>query len=187
MSLRTKALATVAVLGLLATAVAAVVHSSFTATAGSSSNSFESGSISLSDDDSEKVLFKVEGLEPASPPTSRCLKVTYGSTGGLESRVRLFGETSGALADHLKLRVSRGSFEGSAPAGNGCSGFVASDALFDGTLAEYPDSWSAGIVDPDTWSAGDAAVYRFEVSLADSDAAQGKSASQSFAFEARTS
>ena len=58
----------------------------------------------------------------------------------------------------------------------------------DGTLAGYPDSWQDGIVDPDpSWEAGDAAVYQLEISLADSDDAQGKSASQAFAFEARTS
>ena len=187
MSLRSKVLTTVAVLGLLATAIAAVVHSSFTAAAGNDGNTFEAGSISLTDDDSAKVLFDVDGLEPASAPVKRCLTVTYGSAGGLESTVRLFGATSGALAEHLRLKVTRGSFGGSAPGGNSCTGFTATDSLFDGTLAEYPDSWSAGIVDPDTsWRAGDSAVYALEVSLADTDDAQGKSASHAFAFEART-
>ena len=187
MSLRTRLLATAAVLGLLAAAVAAVVHSSFTATAGNDGNSFESGSISLTDDDSAKVLFDVDGLEPGTPPVKRCLTVTYGSTGGLESTVRLFGETEGALASHLKLRVSRGAFSGAAPGGNGCAGFSGTDTLFDDTLAAYPDGWADGIVDPDaSWRAGDSAVYQLEVSLADTDEAQGKSANHAFAFEART-
>jgi hypothetical protein len=188
MSLRSKILATVSVLALLVAAISGVVHSSFTATAMNEGNSFETGSVSLTGNDSEQVLFDLDGLEPATPPAKRCLTVSYGSTGGLRSSVRLFGETSGALAEHLRLKVHRGSFAGTKPTGNGCDGFTKSSTVFDGTLAGYPDRWEDGIVDPDpSWEAGDSAVYQLEVSLAGTDAAQGKSATQAFAFEARTS
>ena len=188
MSLRTKLAATVAVLALLASAIAAVVHSSFTATARSDGNSFESGSISLTDDDQARVLFDVDGLEPKSPPVRRCLTLTYDSSGGLVSSVRLFGETTGALAEHLTLEVTRGAFTGAKPEGNSCTGVVASTTVFSGLMSAYPDSWAAGKLDPNpAWRAGDSAVYEIRVSLADSDGAQGKSATQSFAFEARTS
>lgn len=188
MSSRSKALATVSVLVLLTAAIAGVVHSSFTAVAVNQGNSFETGSVSLTGSGSEQVLFDLKGLEPASAPAKRCVKVTYGSTGALRSTVRLFGTTTGALADHLKLKVHRGSFTGTPPAAGACDGFTKTATLFDGTLAAYPDAWSAGIVDPDSaWESGESAVYQLEVSLADTDAAQGKSATQSFAFEARTS
>ena len=81
--------------------------------------------ISLTDNDSEQVLFDVAGLEPASGVQSRCVKVSYGSSGALRSTVRLYGTTTGALSEHLRLRVTRGSFPGAAPAGNGCDGFTA--------------------------------------------------------------
>ena len=187
MLLRTKLISTVAVLGVLAAALTAVVHSSFTATAKNEGNTFETGSIALSDNDSEKVLFDLDGLEPASAPARKCVRVAYGSTGALKSTVRLFGTTTGALADHLRVKVTRGSFSGTAPTENGCSGFAASSVLFNGSLTAYPDRWEDGIRDPDaTWEAGDAAVYEIEVSLADTDEAQGKSATHAFAFEART-
>ena len=195
MSFRTKIATSVAVLGVLAVAAASLVHSSFSAAAKNDANSFESGSISLTDDDAEKAVFDLTGLEPATPPQQRCLTVSYGSTGDLRSSVRLFGATSGALAEHLRLRVVRGSFSGSAAAGNACTGFVADTSdyrgkgagvLFDGTLAAYPDRWEDGIADPRSWRAGDAAVYLLEVSVADTDDAQGKSAAHQFAFEART-
>lgn len=188
MSLRTRLAATLAVLALLVSAVAAVVHSSFTATAGNDGNTFEAGSISLTDDDSAKVLFDVHGLEPNSPPVRRCVTLKYGSTGGLASSVRLFGETNGALAEHLKLELTRGSFLGPKPDGNSCTGFAASTTVFLGPLSRYPQTWGTGIVDPNpTWRSGDTAIYEIAVSLTDSDGAQGKSATQSFTFEARTS
>ena len=187
MSVRTKLLSTIAVLAVLAAAVSAVVHSSFTATARNDGNTFETGSVALSDNDSEKVLFDLDGLEPASPPARKCVRVAYGSTGGLKSSVRLFGTTSGALAEHLRVKVTRGSFSGAAPDGNGCTGFTAGGVLFDDSLAAYPDRWDDGIRDPDaSWEAGDAAVYEIAVSLADTDDAQSKSASHAFTFEART-
>lgn len=188
MSLRTKLLATVAVLGCLAAAVAAVVHSSFTATARSDGSEFRAGSISLTGDDSGRVLFDLDGLEPGRAPERRCVTVSYGATGDLASTVRLYGATSGALAEHLRLKVLRGRFDGPAPSDGRCTGLSAeTTTLFDGTLAAYPDSWASGIVDPNpAWRAGDRQTYAFEVSLADTDAAQGKAATQAFAFEART-
>ena len=194
MTFRSKLAASVTVLGVLAVAIASIVHSSFSAAAKNDQNSFQTGSISLTDNDAEKAVFDLSGLEPATPPQKRCLAVSYGSTGDLRSSVRLFGTTAGTLAPHLNLRVVRGSFVVAAPTGNGCTGFVAdatdyrgkgAGVLFDDTLAAYPDRWEDGIVDPRTWRAGDSAVYLIEVSLADTDDAQGKSAAQQFAFEAR--
>ncbi|CAA9488147.1 MAG: hypothetical protein AVDCRST_MAG85-1073 [uncultured Solirubrobacteraceae bacterium] len=188
MSLRTRLTATVAVLALLVSAIAAVVHSSFTATTGNGVSSFESGSISLTDDDSAKVLFDVDGLEPASPPVKRCITVKYASAGELRSSVRLYGATSGALAPHLKLTVRRGLWGGTRPGGLECgNAFIAEQTIFHGTLAEFPDSWLDGIGEAAMWDHDDSHVYQLEVSLADTDDAQGKSASQSFTFEARTS
>jgi hypothetical protein len=196
MSNRSKLVATAAVLGVLATALATVVHSAFTSTARNDGNTFQAGSISLTDDDQAKVLWDVSGLRPSSELDPKCVTVSYGSSGGLASAVRLYGETSGALAEHLRLKVTRGSFGGEAPAAGACTGFGAdatdfagkgAGVLYDGTLAGYPQRWDDGVADPRAaWSAGDRATYRLEVSLTDTDDAQGKSASHAFAFEARS-
>lgn len=187
MSVRTKLLSTVAVLAVLAAALTAIVHSAFTATAQSEGNTFQTGSISLSDNDSGEVLFALQGLQPASAPARKCVRVAYGSTDELSSTVRLYGETSGALADHLNVKVTRGSFPDAAPAHNACTGFQPGPTLFYGTLAAYPDRWEDGIRDLNSsWESGHNAVYEIEVSVEDTDDAQGKSASQAFKFEART-
>ena len=190
LSNRSKLLASVALVGLLLAAVGAVVQSAFTSTVRNSGNTFEAGSISLTGSvDRASAFFDLDGLKPGAG-ASRCIKVSYGSSGGLASTVRLFGVTSGALAQHLKLKVTRGTFPGAPPAGGACTGFTpaAGAALFDGTLAGYPDSYEAGLVDPDTaWADGESAVYRIDVELADADAAQGGTAAHEFVFEARNS
>jgi hypothetical protein len=190
MSIRSKLLASVAVVGLLLAAVAAVVQSAFTSTVRNEGNSFEAGSIALTGSvDRASAFFDLAGMKPGDG-ASRCIKVSYGSTGGLDATVRLYGATSGALAQHLRTKVVRGTFPGDPPANGSCTGFTpaAGPALFDDTLAAYPDTYEDALVDPDTaWSDGDSAVYRIDVELADSDDAQGASASHEFVFEARTS
>ncbi|HEX8207153.1 MAG TPA: hypothetical protein VF587_13915 [Solirubrobacteraceae bacterium] len=189
-SVRSKLLASVALVGLLLGAVGAVVQSAFTSTVSNSGNTFEAGSIELTGSVArESALFDLDGLKPGST-ASRCIKVSYASSGGLASTVRLYGATTGPLAQHLKLKVTRGSFPGAPPAGGACTGFTAGagPALFDSTLAAYPDDYAAGLPDTDTsWTSGESAVYRIDVELADSDDAQGATASHEFVFEARNS
>ena len=187
-SARSKLVASVAVVGLTTAAVSAVVESAFTSTVRNAGNTFEAGSISLSSSaPTGSALLDLDGLKPGAG-ASRCVRVAYGSSGGLASTVRLYGRTEGTLAPHLKLKVTRGSFSGATPANGACTGFTSERSLFDGTLAGFPDDYAGGIVDSDgSWTDGDAAVYRLDVELADSDDAQGASASHELIFEARTS
>ena len=190
LSVRSKLLASVALVGLLLAGVAAVVQSAFTSTVRNSGNTFEAGSIALSGSvDRASALFDLDGLKPGAG-ASKCIKVTYDSTGALNSTVRLYGATTGALAQPLKLKVVRGTFPGTPPAGGACTGFTpaAGAALFDGTLAGFPDDYGSGVVDTDTsWADNESAVYRIDVELADSDDAQGGTATHEFVFEARNS
>src|SRR4051794_35136685 len=170
-SIRTKLLASVAVIGLLAAALSAVVYSAFTSTARSADNTFQAGSISLTADGSATSAFAMAGAKPGDTQ-SRCVTVHYAATGGLTSRVRLFGTTSGSakaggLERYLSLKVTRGSFADGAPADGGCTGFAADrdgrgDAvvLFDDLLSRYPSAYETGIADPAAWHDGDSAAYR---------------------------
>jgi hypothetical protein len=187
-SARSKLLASVAVVGLTTAAVGATVESAFTSTVRNAGNTFEAGSVSLSSSArAGSAVFDLHGLKPGST-TSRCIRVSYGSSGGLASTVRLYGTTTGTLAPHLKLKVTRGSFGGAVPADGACTGFDAERSVFDGTLAGYPDDYAGGIVDSDgSWTDGESAVYRIDVEVADTDAAQAASSSQEFTFEARNS
>jgi hypothetical protein len=189
LSVRTKLLASAALVGLLLAGVATVVQSAFTSTVRNQGNTFEAGSITLSGSvDRATALFDLHGLKPGST-ASRCIKVTYASTGGLASTLKLYGATSGALAQHLKVKVHRGSFPGAPPAGGACTGFSPASGIpmFDGTLATFPASWSGGAVDMDpNWTDGESAVFRVDVELADNDDAQGATATHELVFEART-
>ncbi len=189
LSARSKLLASAALLGLLLAAVGAVVQSAFTSTVRNPGNTFEAGTIDLSDNvGSGTALFELRGLKPGVT-ASKCIKLTYGAAGGLAATVRLWGRGDGELAPHLRLKVVRGAFTGETPVGGQCSGFAASSAppLYDGTLAAYPASYAAGLLDPDpAWTSGETAAYRIEVEVADSDDAQGRRAAHEFVFEART-
>jgi len=190
LSVRSKLLVSVALVGLLLAAVGAVVQSAFTSTVSNSGNTFEAGSIELTGSvDRASALFDLDGLKPGGG-ASRCIKVSYGSSGGLASSVRLYGTTAGDLAPHLKVKVTRGTLPGAPPAGGACTGFVAGGGapLFDDTLDDYPDDYAGGLADTDpAWTDGESAVYRIDVELADTDDAQGATASHEFVFEARNS
>jgi len=188
-SIRRKLLASAAVVGLLAAATSAVVYSAFTSTAHSASSGFRAGSISLTADGTGSALFAMEGGKPGDTQ-SRCVTVRYAATGGLTSRVRLYGTTSGGGLDrYLALKVTRGSLPRDAPSSGGCDGFVADASgavLFDDLLSRYPSAYEAGLADPATaWHDGDSAVYRFDVAVQDDDGAQGRDATTEFAFQAR--
>jgi hypothetical protein len=190
MSVRSKLLASVALVGLLLAGVAAVVQSAFTSTLRNSGNTFEAGSITLSGSvDRSTALFDLTGVKPG-PVASRCIKVTYASKGGLASTVKIHGTTTGALGPHLRMKITRGNFPGAPPAGGSCTGFTPSSGipLYDGTLTNLPASWTSGVLDTDVnWTDGEAAVYRIDVDLADNDDAQGATATHELVFEARNS
>src|SRR3712207_6035689 len=101
LSVRSKLVASVALVGLLLAGVAAVVQSAFTSTVRNPGNTFDAGSIALSGSvDRSTAMFDLDGLKPGAT-ASRCIKVSYTSTGSLSSTVRLYGATTGALAPHL--------------------------------------------------------------------------------------
>src|SRR5690606_26071227 len=74
----------------------------FTATTENGTNTWQAGSISLSDDDSGSAMFNATGLTPASTG-SRCIVVSY--TGTVPASVSLWGAGSGALAPYLTLKI----------------------------------------------------------------------------------
>lgn len=189
LSVRSKLLASAALVGLLLAAVGAVVHSSFTSTVRNDGNTFQAGTIELSGSvDRATALFDLEDLTPG-PVHERCIEVSYAASGDIASSVSIYGESGGALADHLDVVVSRGRFDGEPPADGSCAGFVADEGrpLFLGTLASFPSAWEGSIVDPGgAWTNGDSAAYKISVRLDANDAAQGQTASHSLTFEARS-
>jgi hypothetical protein len=188
-------LATVVILGLLVAAVGAAVYSAYTSVASNQGNSFTAGSIALSDNDAGTALFTVQGFTPGDSFV-KCIAVDYQSTGGVQSTVKLYGTTGGSgLDQYLDLRIRRGTTPTTGGSGD-CTGFApdATDyagngagVIYDSTLAAFGDDYAAGTSDPAAaWNNGDRAVYEITMTVQNDNAAQGLSATQTFAFEART-
>jgi hypothetical protein len=187
-------LAAIVLVGALAGAQTWAAYDARTA---NGANSFASGTVALSDNDSGTALLSLANATP-NATTSGCIRVTYAGT--LASTVRLHGTTTGTGLDaYLVLKVTRGSFPGAPPAANACTGFAAdatdyigagAGVVYNGTLLAFPDDYANGLVDPlpgapATWTASESHVYKLEVTLQDNVAAETKNATQTFTWEAR--
>jgi predicted ribosomally synthesized peptide with SipW-like signal peptide len=186
-----KLLITAVVLGLVGVVGGLGTWSAFSDTTANGGNSFESGSVTIEDDDDGSAMFSLTGMKPGDPAVSRCIDVIY--TGSLDAQVRMYGTTGGTgLAQYLNVTVTRGE---KTSAFSGCGDFTADTTdhigqgpgvVYTGTLDGFADSYAAGTVDPDSaWTTGEDHAYKFEVSLVDDNNAQAKNASQSFTWEAR--
>lgn len=166
----------------------------FTATASNGSNTFTTGTVILGDNDSGAAMLALSNAKPGDSDTS-CIRVSY--TGSLASTVRLYGTTTGTGLDpYLTLTVTRGALS---TAFDNCTGFVAdvtnyigagSGVVYSGTLQGFADDYATALVDPtsgapETWTNGETHDYRFVVTVGTSDSGQGKTASQTFTWEAR--
>ena len=187
-----KILLSLAVLGAVATAAGIGTYSAFTATSTNAGNTFAAGSVAIEDNDGgATAMLNLANAKPGDSDTS-CIKVRY--TGSLAASVRLLATTAGALPQYLGLTVTRGTDP--SPAFDDCGTFAADPTnyigagpgvVYSGTLASFP---VAGIADPtagapESWTAGEEHVYRFDVSLADDDAAKSQTGSAAFTWEAQ--
>jgi hypothetical protein len=192
---RRSALVLVAI-ALVVTIAGAQTWAAYSATTDNAANSFATGTVALTDNDSGAALLTLAAAIPGATDTG-CITVTY--TGSLDSAVRLYGTTSGTGLDaYLDLRIRRGSFTGTAPAFDACTNFTpdstdygsGAGVVYDGTLLAYPDDHATGIVDPpaggaETWTTGESHVYELRVTLQDDVNAKAKTANQIFTWEAR--
>jgi hypothetical protein len=189
-----KILLTLLVLGVLGAVSAAATFSAFSSTTANSGNAFAAGTVLIADNDVGSAMLSLANAQPGATDTS-CMLITY--SGSLASTVRLYGSTAGALAPYLTLTITRGT--DATPVFDDCTGFAAdatnyigsgAGVIYTGPLSGFPATYAGGIVDPipgspETWTASEARVYRFAVTLADDNAAQGQSATASFSWEAR--
>ncbi|HET6771500.1 MAG TPA: hypothetical protein VFH75_07665 [Actinomycetota bacterium] len=154
--------------------------------------------VELTSDDGGLAMFFLEGVAPGDPPATSCLQVSY--TGSVPVTVRLYGMTTGTGLDpYLDLTLTRGTLP--ALTAGSCSGFAPDTAnhigagpgvIYRGSLRDYPDEYSGGLVDreaggPEWWADGERHAYRFQISMRDDNAAQGRTAGQTFVWEARSS
>lgn len=176
-------------LALLVIASAVAVRSSsaaFTATTANTGNSWEAGSVTLGDDDSDTAMFSVTGMMPGDPEV-RCIEVSY--SGSLDADVKLYGAITGGtgLEDYIDITVERGT----GGSFGDCSGFSASESVYTGTLAGLATDHTSFADGAGTWAPvgggpTDAVVYRFTTALQDDVQAQGLATTATFTWEAQS-
>jgi hypothetical protein len=196
MSSRRRLLA-IALIAAAAALAGSYTWSAYIATSTNDDDSIASGTVSLTDNDSDTALLSLSAAQPGASDTG-CIEVRY--AGSLASTVRLYGSTSGSgLDQYLDLEITRGVYSPSDPSFDSCTNFQAdstnyigagSGVIYDGTLQAFPDSYAAGLVDPtsgspESWTNGEERVYRIQVTLQNNSSAEGLDATQTFTWEAR--
>jgi predicted ribosomally synthesized peptide with SipW-like signal peptide len=152
--------------------------SAFSSTTENPGNQIDTGTVALSDNDSASALYDVANGKPGTT-VERCITVTF--SGDLDSDVRLYlPDAVAPLGQYVDLTITPGT--DASPSFGDCTGFVADPApLYSGTLAAFQGAhsdWDSGR--PDTpegqseWSQGDTVTYRFQLTVQDDNAAQGK-------------
>jgi predicted ribosomally synthesized peptide with SipW-like signal peptide len=203
---KTKSALILFIIGLIGAVGGLATWSAFSSTTSNDSNDFATGSVTLTDNDSDAAMFNLSNAVPGDT-VSKCIRVSY--TGSLTSSVRLYGSVAGGtgLNQYLDLKVTRGSFSGAPPSGMACSdggsNFVADSAtysggngagangvMFDARMNNYPTSYAGAIVDapdgtPEAWTNPESHVYKIDVTVANDNNAANKTHEQTFTWEAR--
>jgi Camelysin metallo-endopeptidase len=158
-------------------------YSAFSNTTANAGNAFAAGTVYLTDNDTGSAMFNVTGMRPTDAARTSCITVTY--AGSLNADVEVYGTVSATgVEQYVNLKIETGST--TTGFGN-CTGFTPTSTLYNDTLANLPSSWASGIADTSAnpWTTGHAQAYRFTVSLQNNAAAQGKTATATFTWEAR--
>jgi hypothetical protein len=157
-------------------------NAAFSGTTSNATNSWATGQVSLTDDDSNTAMFSVTGLKPGSTG-SNCITVTY--TGSVASAVKLYATGyTGTLGTYLTLSVD----QGTGGSFGSCAGFTAGSNIYTGTLAGFAGSkvdFASGVGSFAPSSNPTSAVYRFTYTLQDNNSAQSLTSTCGFTWEAQ--
>ena len=174
-------------------AIGGASYSAFSTTTVNPASNWATGTVALSDDDSNTAAFTATGLKPGST-ASKCIAVT--STGTLASAVKLYGtspSTTNSLSTYITLTVVQGT--GGSFAG-GCASFVplgSGSSLYNGTLANFGTSYTSYANGIGNWaptgSASETRVYMltYTVDSAAPNSTQGGTATIGFTWETQNS
>lgn len=194
MSKLQKMMGTLLVIGLTGSLAGFGVFAAFSSETSNTGNTFAAGTVSIGDNDGgTSSLYNLSNQKPGTT-TSNCIKVSYG--GSLDSEVRLFTPTAAsAMNSNINLVITAGTQATSTfPS---CAGFTATSdvPVYSGTLASfqashnaYSNGFEANPANAADWSSGESLVYRFDVSVQDTPAAQGATATaHAFTWRAENS
>ena len=164
-------------------------YSAFSATTVNPTNNWSSGTVALTDDDSNTAMFTATNLKPGATGT-KCIAVT--STGSLASTVKLYGttySTTNALAASLNLKVE----EGTGATTASCTNFTGASTLYDGALSTFGTTKTGFASGVGAWAptgtGSETKSYRITYSLSSGtpDSAQGGTAALGFTWESQNS
>ena len=175
-------------LGVCALVIWQASSAAFTGTTENGVNIFDAATITLSDDDTNSVMFDT-GVTPLVPGDAqeRCITVEYTGTSFDLDPVVLYGDLPvntddfGAQLDLVVQEGTGGNF-------GDCTGFVSSSTLYSGTLSDFAathSDYGSGVT-AFTPSSGDVSrTYRFSVTLGTDtpDTSQGDGATATFTWE----
>ena len=142
--------------------------------------------IGLTDDAAGTAMFSGDLLLAPGEPSERCIRVTFDGTVDPQPVLLYAASVEGDLAPFLDLRVETGHPDGG-DFGD-CSGFVPTETVFSGTLADFGAAHAAYDTGLGTWDPagpGESRSFRFVVTVRDDPAAEGLSAGFGFTWEAR--
>ncbi len=189
MSRGRKTLLSLLLVGSIGVVAGVGTYSAFSATTVNSGNTFDAGSVSISDNDAGSAMYNIANATPLAPVV-RCIQVTY--TGSLAANVHLYASAVGAIGPFVDLTIDKGT--GSTVFPN-CAGFVpdASPNIYTGTLGAFATAntnfatGTAAFPGVQTaWNQNDVVVYRFTLTLQNNNAAVGlTSGAHSFTWEAQ--
>ena len=181
-------LAVAVIVGFVLTAVAVVRASSaaFTATTVNGSDTWNVGTVVLTDDDAGVAMFTATAVKPSSTGT-KCILVTY--NGSLAATVKLYAQsesTTNAADASLNVLIEAGT----GGTTSSCAGFAVTSTLFNNTLANLASTATSFATGLGTWApsgSGQTTAYRFTWTFSSSapNTAQGGTASVQFTWEAQ--
>jgi hypothetical protein len=190
-----KVFASMVVLGLVAGLATIASFAAFSSTTSNGTNDFDAGTVYITDNDDDAVMYDVSNQKPGVP-TESCIVVTYAGT--LPSTVKFYGSRTSTqtLDQYVNVKVEEGTQ--ATPAFGDCTGFTPTTELFNDTLDTFMtdhSSFSDGLTTTDSnggnWATTDTRVYRFTVTVADDNNANGQGAGplstgdHSFTWEAQ--
>ncbi len=191
-----KMLHTLLVVGALGALAGIGTYAAFSSSTANAGNSFEAGTVHITDNDLDSHLYQVSNAKPGTTE-EKCIKVTYG--GSLDADVKMYSSAVGSVGQYVNLKVTRGSGDITYPS---CTGATFEGApVFDGTLKGFADGhsgWDDGMsLTPNasatkwTGDAGEGMVLKLQVTLQDDNAANGQGSGRqstgvhSFTWQAR--
>jgi len=190
MSRGRKTLLSLLLVGALGAVAGIGTFSAFSATTVNAGNTFDAGTVVLTDNDANTAMYNIADAKP-NDVVVRCIRVTYSGT--LPSTVRLYTTTPvNPFGQYVTLSIDKGTMPGPTTFPN-CVGFTSESNIFSGTLSSFAASnttyGSGAPAAPGAatqWVQNDSVVYQFTLTMQNNPLATGgTSGVHSFTWEAQ--